>query len=58
MANGRLEIRLSDLLIGILIIVVVVQTVVQFESSSDIASKLVDLSARIERLIKITEGEQ
>jgi hypothetical protein len=58
MANGRLEIRLSDFLLGLLLVVLLAQTFIQVDSSAKIAERLADLSARVERLIKITEGER
>jgi hypothetical protein len=56
--NNRLEIRLSDFLLSFLIAVVVAQTLIQVYGTSRIAERLTDLSARIERLIKVTEGVQ
>jgi hypothetical protein len=57
-ANGRIEIKLSDFLLGLLLIALVVQTLLQIESSSEIASRLADLSVRVERLLKVYGGEQ
>jgi hypothetical protein len=56
--NSKLEIRLSDFLLSFLIAVVVAQTLIQAYGTSRIAERLTDLSSRVERLIKVTEGGQ